>query len=172
MNGFYKNSIYYGDTDSLYIERKYWDVLNKANLVGKNLCKGENDYDSGGIFYGLFLVPKTKYVLTIDEFGIIQQYLTFKRFNDSKRLLDRSQYFDMLEGERISAILPKAWEKWFNNGIAVPVKLRRCNDWRNKNLCTTCNFQVNENKKVKTNITLPKRESPNQFAITLPHFVE
>ena len=33
INGFYNNSIYYGDTDSLYIEKKYWDVFDKANLV-------------------------------------------------------------------------------------------------------------------------------------------
>ena len=33
INGFYNNSIYYGDTDSLYIEKKYWDVLDRANLV-------------------------------------------------------------------------------------------------------------------------------------------
>ena len=44
INGFYINSKYYTDTDSLYIEKKYWDVLDKANLVGKNLCKGKNDY--------------------------------------------------------------------------------------------------------------------------------
>ena len=31
INRFYNNSIYYGDTDSLYIEKKYWDALNKAN---------------------------------------------------------------------------------------------------------------------------------------------
>ena len=43
INGFYKNSIYYGDTDSLYIEKKYWDVLDKANLVGEGLCQGKND---------------------------------------------------------------------------------------------------------------------------------
>ena len=43
INGFYNNSIYYGDTDSLYIDKKYWDVLDKANLVGKNLCQGKND---------------------------------------------------------------------------------------------------------------------------------
>ena len=41
------------------------------------------------------LAPKIKYVLTIDDYGIIQQHMTFKGFNDSKRLLDRSQYFDM-----------------------------------------------------------------------------
>ena len=33
INGFYNNSIYYGDTDSLHIEKRYWDVLDKANLV-------------------------------------------------------------------------------------------------------------------------------------------
>ena len=44
INGFFNNSIYYGDTDSVYIEKKYWDVLDKANLVGKNLCQGKNDY--------------------------------------------------------------------------------------------------------------------------------
>ena len=95
INGFYNNSIYYTDTDSLCIEKKYWDVLDKANLVGKNLCQGKNDYKTAGIFYGLFLALKIKYVLTIDDYGIIQQHMTFKGFNDSRRLLDRSQYFDV-----------------------------------------------------------------------------
>ena len=60
----------------------------------------KNDYETGGIFYGLFLAPKIKYVLTIDVYGIIQQHMTFKGFKGCKRLLDRSQYFDMLEGEK------------------------------------------------------------------------
>ena len=30
-NRFYNNSIYYGHTDSICIEKKYWDVLDKAN---------------------------------------------------------------------------------------------------------------------------------------------
>ena len=92
VNGFYIISIYHGDTDSLYIEKKYWDVLDIAKLVGKELCQSKNDYKTGGIFYGLILAPKIKYVSTIDEFGIIQQHMTFKRFIDSKRLLDRCQY--------------------------------------------------------------------------------
>ena len=44
INGFYNNSMYYGDTDSLCIEKKYWDVLDKANLVGEDLCQGKKDY--------------------------------------------------------------------------------------------------------------------------------
>ena len=43
IDGFYNNSIYYGDTDSLSIEKKYWDVLDTANLVSKNLCQCKND---------------------------------------------------------------------------------------------------------------------------------
>ena len=58
INGFYRNNIYYTDTDSLYIKKKNWDVLDKANLVGEGLCQGKNDYKRGGIFYGLFLAPK------------------------------------------------------------------------------------------------------------------
>ena len=85
INGFYNNSKYYGDTDSLYIEKKDWDVLDKANFVGEGLCQGKNDYKTGGIFYGLFLAPKMKYCLTVDDYGIIQEHETFKGFNDSKR---------------------------------------------------------------------------------------
>ena len=100
INGFYNNSIYYGDTDSLYIEKKYWDVLDKAKLVGEDLCQGKNDYKTCGIFYGLFLGSKIKYCLTIDDYGIIKEHKTFKEFNDSKRLLDRSHYFKMIEGKK------------------------------------------------------------------------
>ena len=79
-------------------------MLDKASLVGKNLSQGKNDYKTGGIFYELFLAPKIKYVLIIDDYGIIQQHMTFRGFSDSKRLLDRSQYFDMLDGKKITAM--------------------------------------------------------------------
>ena len=112
INGFYNNSIYYGDTDSKYIERKYWKVLDKAGLVGKNLrqCK-KNDLGRVFIFYGIFLDPKVKHVLTNDGDGIFQQQMTFKGFNDSKRLFNRSQYFKMLEAKKILAMLPRSWKK-------------------------------------------------------------
>ena len=44
ISGFYNNSIYYGDADRLYLEKSYWDVLDKANFAGKSLCQGERDY--------------------------------------------------------------------------------------------------------------------------------
>ena len=99
----------------MYIEKKYWDVLEKANLVGDELCQGKNDYKTGGIFYGLYLAPKIKYCLTIHDYGIIQEHKTFKRFNDSNRLLDRSQNFKMKEGKKTSAMLPRSWKKSFDS---------------------------------------------------------
>ena len=72
-------------------------MLDKAILVSKNLCQGKNDYETGGIFYGLFLAPKIKFCLTIDEFGYVQEQKTFIWFFDSKRLLDRLQNFKMRE---------------------------------------------------------------------------
>ena len=124
LNGFFTNSIYYGDTDSLNTEKKYWDVLDKTNLVAEELRQGKNDYKTSGIFYGLFLAPKIKYCLTLNDCGIVQEHKTFKGFNDSKRLLDRSQFFKMIEGKKLSALLPKSWKKWFDSGVIIPEKMR------------------------------------------------
>ena len=44
INGFYTNDVYYTNCDSLYIENKHWDKLDKFGLVGKNLLQGKNDY--------------------------------------------------------------------------------------------------------------------------------
>ena len=54
--------MYFGDTDSLYIEKKYWDVLDEAKLVGKKLCQVRNNSKLGGIFCGFFLPPKLSIV--------------------------------------------------------------------------------------------------------------
>ena len=170
-NGFYKNSIYYGDTDSLYIEKKYWDVLDKANLVGEGLCRGKSDYKKGGIFYGLFLAPKIKYCLSIDEYGIIQEHKTFKGFNDSKRLLDRSEYFKMIEGKKISAMLPRSWKKSFNNGLIIPTKMRFCNECNDNKMCVKCNNHINEKKEFEANLNLLKRKTPNEFGFMLPYYI-
>ena len=130
-NGFHNNSLYYGDTDSSYIEKKYWDVLDKVNLVGEKLCQGKNDYKSGGIFYGLFLAPK-KYCLTIDNYGIMQKHKTFEGFNDSNRKLDRPQSFKLIQGKKICALLPKSWKKSFDSGIIILTKIRFCNECTDK----------------------------------------
>ena len=145
-------------------------MLDKANLVGDGLCQGKNDYKTGGIFYGLFLAPKIKYCLTIDEFGIIQEHKTFKGFNDIKRLLDRSQYFNMKEGKKISALLPKSWKKSFDSGVIIPKKMRFCNECSDEKMCNNCNNRINENKEFEANLNLLKRKAPNEFGYMLPYY--
>ena len=120
MHGFYNKNVYYTNRDSLYIKRKYWNVSDIAGLVGFSLCQRKTDYKSGGIFYGLFLAPKMKYCSTFNECGILDEHKTFKGFNDSKKLLDCSQYFKTIESKEISAMLPKTRKKLFNSGVVIP----------------------------------------------------
>ena len=91
VNGFYTNDVDYTDSDSLNIENKHWEKLNKVGLIGKNLLQGKNDYQSGCIFYGLFLAPKIKYCLTSNEFGVIDEHKTFKGFTNVSDKSDRKK---------------------------------------------------------------------------------
>ena len=99
-NSFYKKSKNCGNTDSFYTEKKYWDVLDENKLVGEELCPGQNDYNRGGVFYSLFLALKIKHCLTTDKFGILHEHKLFTVFNDSKRLLGRSQFFKMIASKK------------------------------------------------------------------------
>ena len=88
--GLKSKMLFYTDTDSLYIEKKQWDVLDKAELFRENINQCKNHSKKGGIFHGLFFALKIKYLLTIDEHGIIGGHKTIQRFTDSHRLLDRN----------------------------------------------------------------------------------
>ena len=92
-----------------------------------------------------------KYCLTVDQFRNKQEYKTFKGFNFSKRLLDRSQYFKVIEGKKIPALLPKSWKKLFNSGINIPQNMRFCNEYNDKIMCNNCKIQVYEKKKSRLN---------------------
>ena len=96
--------------------------------------------------------------------------MTFKGFNNGKRLLDRAQYFDMLKGKKITAMLPRSWKKSFINGIHIPTKIRHCNACKDEILCTTCNIQINENKEFEANLNLLNRKIPNNFVHMLPYY--
>ena len=82
--------------------------------------------------------------------------MNFEGVNDSKRLLDPSQYFDIVESEKIKAILPRSLKKSFNNVIIIPTKMRRCNECKDGMLCTTCINPVIENQDFEANLNLLK----------------
>ena len=123
IDGFYSNDVYFTDTDSLYIECKHWNKLNKAGLVGKNRLQGKNDYKDGGIFYGLYLAPKIKCSLTITKYGVIDEHKTFKGFTNVSIDLDRKEYFNMADGGKLVAKVPLSWKKPFIQGVVLPHKI-------------------------------------------------
>ena len=171
INGFYTNDVYYTDTDSLYIENRHWDKLDKAGLVGKELLQGKNDYKDGGIFYGLFLAPKIKYCLTINKYGVIDEHKTFKGFTNVSDNLDRKEYFKMFEGDKLIAKVPLSWKKSFSQGVVIPYKMRNCNNCTKDILCDDCDKLVNQNKEFSANLNELKREKPNDFGHMLPKYI-
>ena len=78
----------------------------------------------------------------------------------------------MLEGKKISAMLPKSWKKPFNNGTIIPAKMRGCDKCRSKIICTTCNNQINESKEFEAKLHLLKQEAPNEIGYMLPFLIE
>ena len=144
--GFYTNEVYYTDTDSLYIENKHWDKLDKAGLVGKGLLQGKNEYKDGGIFYGLFSAPKKKYCLTINKNGVLDEHKTFKGFKDVRDVLDRNQCFKMADGDNLVAKIPLSWKKSFSQSVVIPHKIRNCNKCTKDILCDDCDKLVNQKK--------------------------
>ena len=160
INGFHNTSVYYGETDCLYMEKKYWNVLDRTSLVDGNLCQVKNDYEFGASFNDCSRLQK-KYRSTIDKYGIIQEHRTFKGFDDSKRLLDRSQRFKKLEGKKISAMLPKSLEPSFNSGVVVPLTRKLCNERTEKLSSNRCNNQFNENREFEANLNELKTQAPH-----------
>ena len=49
-------------------------------------------------------------------------------------------------------MLSKTWKKSFSNGIAIPAKMRRCDNSKSKILCATCINQINQNKDFEANL--------------------
>ena len=95
--------------------------------------------------------------------------MTFKRFKDSELLLDRPQFFRMIEGKKISAMLTRSWRKSFNSGVVIAAKMRFCNECSKEKCCDRCNNQINENKELEANLNLLKGEAPIELGHMLPY---
>ena len=169
--GFYSNDVYYTNTDSLHIENKHWDKLQGAGVVGKNLLQGENDYKDGGFFYGLFLAPKIKYCLTINEYGVIDEHKCFKGFTNVSDNLDRKEYFKMTDGVNLIAKVPLSWKKSFSQRVVIPHKMRICTDCKIDSLCDRCDKLVNQKTEFSANLNELKREAPNNLGHMLPKYI-
>ena len=187
--GFYNNSFYYGDTDSVYIHKKYWSSLVDNGFVGKTHGMGKNDYSNSGIFYAWFLAPKIKYCLVIDDYSIISTKRTFKGYSEEHRMKKLNEYISLSEGKTGSGRFSIDWTKTFQ-GIKIPHRKQDCSDCDNENIgsdcvlkpktncfncelertCKSCLDLISEKKISSTDINMLKRKSPNDYHQVLPHY--
>ena len=147
------------------------EQTKRKNLIGKNLAQDKNDYGNGGIFYALLLAPKTKYCLTFNEYGVINEHKCFKGFTNVSDNLNRKEYFKMASGDNLVAKVPLSWKKSFSQRVVIPHKMRNCNKCTKDNLCESCDILVKQRKEFSANLNELKREKPNDRGHTLPMYI-
>ena len=47
----------------------------------------------------------------------------------------------MIEGKKVSALLPISWKKLFDSGIIIPTKMRFCNECNDKKCAINVTFK-------------------------------
>ena len=140
LDGFKKNKIYYGGTDSVYIHKKDYDILKNKGLVGKNLFQFTNDNgDGAGTVYGLFLAPKIKYCIVISDSGILSQKTTFKGFNQNNNNITFKDFFDLEQGKTTKNVSKLKLKRELAS-IKMPnreVGCQKCDESKKRVDCTT-----------------------------------
>ena len=150
IDGFRKPLIYYTDTDSIYISSELFDKLDQDSFVGDELGKGKNDYGNGGIICGLFLAPKIKYCLILNDEYMIEEKKTFKGYEKNKMGVE--DYIKLEAGHTIiNDKTKKPWMKSLKDGVNIP------------------NDDDYITKKYNANINLLKRHSPDANGIMHPY---
>ena len=117
------------------------------------------------------LGSEKKYCLTINKYGVIDEYETFKGFTSPSDNLDRKEYFNMANGDKLIAKVPLSWKKSFSQGVVIPHKMRNCGGCEKDILCDNCNKLVNQTEEFSTNPNKLKRETPNQFGYMFPKYI-
>ena len=124
IGGFYKNIVYYTDTDSLYIHKKDWSSLVDNGLVGKSGW-GKNEYIESGKFRAWILAANIKYCIVIDHFFVISAKRTFKGYSEEHWMIKMDEYLSLSEGKTVSARFLIDWTKTYE-GIKIPHRKQNC----------------------------------------------
>ena len=85
--------------------------------------------------------------------------------------LDRKEYFDMADGDKLFAKVPLSWKKSFSQGVVIPHKMRNCSDCKKDILRDECDKLVKQRKEFSANLNELKREKPNDLGHMLPKFI-
>ena len=142
IDGFYRKNIYYTDTDSIYIHKNDFNILKRDGFIEDTLGKSKNDYgENGGIIKALFIAPKMKYCLVIDDGGYICEKITFKGLEKGSSNIKYNDFVDLARGKTITNVSMKKWEKKLD-GIKIPHRKHDCNKCDNSLFCDRCRNEV------------------------------
>ena len=186
----YSNSIYYGDTDSMYIQ-KYWSDLVDTGSVGKFLGLGKSDYGIPGTTFVWFLAPKTKYCLATDEFGVISADRTFKGYSEEHKKIKLNEFISLSEGKIVPGRFLIDWTLTVE-GKEIPHSKKGCLDCNNRKIyneyvikptlncfhcemqrvCKTCLGRISHKRLYSVDINLLKRKPPNEYHQMLPFYID
>ena len=107
-------------------------------MVGKDLFKSKNDYgENAGIVYGLFLAPKVKYCIVIEQNGILSQKTTFKGFNQNIKTITFKDFLDLEQGKTLKNISKLKWKRELA-GIKIPHRKVGCENCDESKKCVGC----------------------------------
>ena len=137
IDGFKNNKFYSSDTDSTYIQKNDYNILKTNDLAGKEFFQSEHDYGDAGIVYGLFLCPKVKFCIVINEMGILSEETTFKCYDQE---ISGVSFKDLLDLERGQTIHDKSKLTWKRElqGIKVPHRGIDCENCLEDETCQSC----------------------------------
>ena len=111
LHNFENTKIYYSDTDSIYTHKNDYEVLKTQGFIGKELFQSKNDSGDARIIYGLFLAPKIKYCLVINEIGVISQKTTFKGYDNNISRVGFKDLLDLERGKMVRNLSKLNWER-------------------------------------------------------------
>ena len=108
------------------------------------MYQSKNDYGKGGTLYGLFLAPKNKYCIVMNENGILSQKTTFKVYEQNMVGLNFKDFLDLERGDTILGESKLNWRKNLH-GVRIPHRVFQCPQCDNDRTCKQCEISLKMN---------------------------
>ena len=136
----------------------------------------------------MFLAPKIKYCIVIDENGKLSQKTTFKGYDQKMVGLNFKVFLDLEKSDTILGISKLNWKRYLH-GVRIPHRLFQCPqcdkdkickqceispemicfECENVKACRSCLKRITQIKNYSTEINKLKRLPENEFGYMLPH---
>ena len=137
----------------------------------------------------MFLAPKVKYCIVIDENGILSQKVTFKGLNQDIRNITFRGFLNLEQGKTLKSISKLKWKRELA-GIKIPHRKVGCENCDASKKCVGCEIKPEMNcfiseiskscqdcsskitrlEEYSVEINKLKRQPENEFGHMLPYY--